>query len=130
MAEHSDTLEADLFEHFGIDILDYYRGILSLRRIWVLIKRLCNMPGRSAVAAAVDTQSEWGTPDYLLAEIIDRLELNNWLLVEINSEKNDIPPPEPIPRPGVSVEAKAEENRPRREFASPTEVAALFAGTF
>ncbi|WP_207944378.1 hypothetical protein [Actinomadura rubrisoli] len=75
---------------------------------------------------AIDPGSEWRTSDYMLAEIIDRLELNNWLLLEINSENNEIPLPEPYWRPGVT-EAFTEQDQ-ERTFATPREVANLFAG--
>lgn len=74
------------------------------------------MPGRSALAVAVDARAEWDTTDYLLAELIDRQETNNWLLVEINSE-DGVPVPEPIPRPGDSQEeTNPEPGQPGRTF--------------
>lgn len=61
-----------------------------------------------------------------MAEVIDRLELNNWLLVEINSEENDVSIPDPYPRPGMlEMEETPEKSK---KWASPAEVAALFSG--
>lgn len=123
MSKYANEVEADLLELFHIDILDYYRGKLSLRRVFVLLTRLMSMAGRSALASALDIRAEWSTSEYMIAEVIDRLELSNWLAIEINSEKNDVPQPVPMPRPGHKEVTPAE-----REFATPAEVAALFAG--
>lgn len=122
MSEYPNELESDLLEFWQIDILDYWRGKLSLRRVAVLLKRLMHMAGRSALASKLDVQAEWSTLEYMTAEMIDRLELANWLAIRINSEKSDVPQPEPIPRPGHK------EVTPVRDFATPAEVAALFSG--
>lgn len=90
----------------------------------MFIKRLLRMPGRSALSAAVDDRDEWTIESYLIAEVLDRLEVANWLSIEINSEDNELPFPKPWPRPGVG-ETETIEDPP--EFASLDEVANLFA---
>lgn len=116
-------METDLLEHFhGVDLLDFYRGRLSLRRLAALLKRLLRLPGRSALAAAVDARAQWSPSQYLLAEVIDRVELSNWLAVEINAEHNDLPFPDPVSRPG-----DVQETSTPTEFATAAELAEVFA---
>ncbi|MFF1908621.1 hypothetical protein [Kitasatospora sp. NPDC058218] len=99
--EFPDELEADLLEHFGIDLLDLWRGRLSLRRVHVLINSLMHKPGRSALLAAMDETTQWGTAEHLLARVSDALELSNFLFIKANSEDaGDLPLPAPVPRPG------------------------------
>lgn len=123
MGEYPNEVESDLLEHWGIDILDYYRGKVSLRRVFVCLNRLLHMSNRSALATKLDPRAEWSTAEYMIAEMIDRLELSNWLAIEINSEKNTVPQPQPIPRPGDKEVTPVE-----REFATPEEVSDIFAG--
>jgi hypothetical protein len=80
------------------------------------------MPGRSALAAAIDPSGEWSSESCLIVELLDRLEIANWLAIEINSEDNAIPFPSPWPRPWVK--SKDEEDEP--EWATPAELSKLF----
>ncbi|WP_340376604.1 hypothetical protein U5640_16800 [Streptomyces sp. SS7] len=122
--EHPEELEADLLEFFGIDLLDFWRGRLSLRRIAVLVKSLGRRHGRSSLAAVLDESAEWATSDYLLARISDALEMSNFLFIKANSaDDNKLTPPDPIPRPGVDYEAE----QPEFDYSSGEEVAGFFA---
>lgn len=85
------------------------------------------MPGRSALTKAIDPQAEWDTGNHLIAELIDRLDLANWLTYKVNFEnKNDMPMPDPFPRPGKKA------NNPETEtvFASNEEIANVLAFNF
>jgi len=116
-------LEADLLEFFGVDLMDLWRHKLSLRRIHVLVQSLMLKRGRSAVLAAIDEANVWGTTEYLLARVSDALELSNFLFIRANSSKSDdMPLPDPIPRPGAPVVPP----KPAAEFASGEEVASFF----
>jgi hypothetical protein len=122
--EHPEELEADLLEFFRVDLLDLWRGRLSLRRIAVLVKSLGRRPGRSSLAAVMDESAEWATSDYLLARISDALEMSNFLFLKANAEDSkSITPPDPIPRPGIEFE----EPEPDIEYSSGEEVAGFFA---
>ncbi len=100
-----------------MDVLDVPRGRVSIRRLVVLVARLLRMPGRSALAEAMHPANAWTATDYLTAELIDRMELANWLTLRVNSEESRrIDPPERFPRPGV------EPAEPETEFASAAEV--------
>lgn len=103
-------------QFFGVDVLDIARGGVSLRRLTVLVLRLLAMPGKSALAAAMVPHAAWSTSHHLTAELIDRLELANWLTLRINSEGQQMDPPAPFPRPGM--ESPATEDT----FASALEV--------
>ncbi|MET8702735.1 hypothetical protein ABZW10_28330 [Kitasatospora sp. NPDC004723] len=111
-------------EHFGVDLLDLWRGRLSIRRVHVLITSLMCKPGRSVLLAAMDETAQWGTAEHLLARVSDALELSNYLFIRANSEESsDLPLPEPIPRPGLGpVDLAA----PEPDFASGAEVANFF----
>jgi hypothetical protein len=111
-------VEADLLRYYRVDLLDYYRGTLSARRLRVLIKHL---PRDSALVGELhgDT-AEWGLAEHLLAGAVDELAVGNWLFVAANSDENaDVPPrPRPVPRPGVDAQEP--------ESASPAQLAAFF----
>ncbi|MFE4513764.1 hypothetical protein ACFRMQ_06115 [Kitasatospora sp. NPDC056783] len=107
-----------------MDLLDLWRGRLSLRRVHVLISSLMRKPGRSTLLAAMDETAQWGTAEHLLARVSDSLELSNYLFIKANSESSaDLPIPQPIPRPGLDpVDLAA----PEPDFASGAEVADFF----
>ncbi|GHF38636.1 hypothetical protein GCM10010218_19780 [Streptomyces mashuensis] len=122
--QYPDELEADLLEHFGIDLLGLWRGQLSLRRISVLIKALMGKAGRSALLAAFDESATWSVQEHLSARISDSLELANFFFLKAHSsESQGLTPPDPIRRPGQPEPAKRESN-----FASGEELSAFLAG--
>ncbi|MFI5802975.1 hypothetical protein [Streptomyces sp. NPDC051561] len=99
--EYPEELEADLLEYFQVDLLDLWRGSLSLRRVGVLIKSLMAKHGRSTLLLAMDERSRWAESDYLLARISDAMELSNFIAIKANAEgAEDLEFPSPVPRPG------------------------------
>ncbi|NEC21177.1 hypothetical protein [Streptomyces parvus] len=108
-----------------MDLLDLWRGQLSLRRINVLIGSLLNQPGRSALAAAVDESAVWSDSEHLLAQVSDALELSNWLFYQANSSEDaePLPAPTPMRRPGQEA-AAVEPAQPT--YASTEEVVDFF----
>lgn len=113
-------------EFFHVDLTDYWRGRLSLRKIGVYIKSLMRKPGKSTLLMAVDERADWSPDLYVMARISDALELSNYLFIKANSDSNtDIPLPEPITRPAEAEEEKEEKPKPE-DFASGHEVAAFF----
>lgn len=121
--EYPDELEADLLEFFGVDLLDLWRGRLSLRRIGVLIKSLMAKPGRSTLLQALDGRTQWAESNYFLARISDSLELSNFLFIKANSnETDDLEFPVPIPRPGEPEPVQPEPY----DMSTPQEVHAFF----
>ncbi|MCX4685472.1 hypothetical protein OG401_14310 [Kitasatospora purpeofusca] len=90
----------------------------------VLISALMHKPGRSALLAELDETAQWGTAEHLLARMSDALEASNYLFIKANSDDtDDLPIPEPVPRPGLDI---AELTTPEPNFASGAEVAGFF----
>lgn len=103
-----------------MDLLDYYRGSLTARRLRVLIQHL---PREAALVRALHGEDvEWGLTEHLLAAAVDQLNTGNWLFVSANTPENADPPerPRPLPRPGV----EEEESEP--VSATPDQLAAFF----
>ncbi|GAA2916960.1 hypothetical protein GCM10020221_11250 [Streptomyces thioluteus] len=122
MRDYSDALEADLLEHFGVDLLDLWRGELSLRRLHVLISSLLARQGSGALVAAIDESAVWTHEAHMLARISDALEASNYLFIQANSTGDTaLDPPEPMWRPGGVIE---EPQNP--EMASAAELAQWF----
>jgi hypothetical protein len=66
-----DTLEFDLQRYHGIDVADYWRGELSLRRLSVLVYHL---PPESATARKFNPDvAGWTVEAYLLAHLYQTL---------------------------------------------------------
>lgn len=59
-------MEADLLRYYHVDYRDRWRGGLTLRRIWNLIR---NLPADSATARCVDPEPVWQLEHVLLADI-------------------------------------------------------------
>ncbi|MCX5201485.1 hypothetical protein OG897_08470 [Streptomyces sp. NBC_00237] len=125
--EYPEELEADFLEFFGVDLLDLWRGSLSLRRVGVLIKSLMTKHGRSTLLQSMDERASWAESDYLLARISDAMELSNFIAIKANAEGvDDLAFPSPIPRPG---EQEPEDTEPETShFASADELADFFGG--
>lgn len=113
-------------EFFQEDLLDLWRGRLSLRKIGSYIKSLMRKPGRSTLLMAMDESAEWSPEMYVAARMSDALELSNYLFIQANSaEDTEMPLPEPIERPGAPIQVEKPKPKPE-EFASGQEVAAFF----
>jgi hypothetical protein len=128
MRDHPQQLEADLLQFFGVDLLDLWRRKLSIRRLCVLVMRLLAMPGQSSLAEAKwGDQARWGYREHLLADIVDRLNVANWLTTEVNKASGSSNPfPEPHPRPGAQQAQPERKQGSSSDFASPHEVAQFF----
>ncbi|MFD7257174.1 hypothetical protein [Streptomyces sp. NPDC059874] len=106
-------------EFFGVDLLDLWRGRLSIRRVGVLINSLMKKPGRSTLLEAMDERTRWGESEYLLARISDALEVSNYLFFKANAQdSDDLDEPLPIPRPGQPEP----EEQPVEQFSSAQEL--------
>lgn len=90
-------MEADLLRYYGVDLLDLYRGVLSVRRLGVLVRGL---PPQSATVQAAEPDTRWSLTDHLLAAVVDELRLGNWLQSKDGHANRNRP--QPIPRPGVA----------------------------
>lgn len=99
------AIESDLLDKH-LDLLDMYRGGLSIRRVKIVIDNLG--PG-SALHRAM-AGSPWTVTDYLLADLIDIEQLALWQRGNEGAKKPS-EKPSPYPRPGVPGELSKEEQR-------------------
>ncbi|MFB8199391.1 hypothetical protein [Kitasatospora purpeofusca] len=91
----------------------------------VLISALMHKPGRSLLLAELDETAQWGTAEHLLARVSDALEASNYLFIKANSsDTDDLPIPEPVPRPGIDT---AELSATEPDFADGSELSAFFS---
>lgn len=96
-------MEADLLRFYRIDLLDFYRGTLSGRRLEILIRYL---PITSALVTALNGgRTQWTTTDHLLADL--------WALTaRTNCPKGSLPDDFDHPtRAAISAKAKDERMR-------------------
>lgn len=72
-------MEADLQRYYGVDLLDYHRGLITARKLHVLIDQL---PYDSATATSQNGgHPVWGPGEHLTADL--------WsLIVAVNSPKD------------------------------------------
>ncbi len=77
LEEYGDEIEADLLRYYGIDLLDFYRGTLSGRRLRILLR---HMPYDSALVRKMNGgRPGWGLTDHLLADL--------WrVIIQVNSQ--------------------------------------------
>lgn len=122
-------MEVDLLEPRcgGVDLLDWYRGQLSTRRLALLVAEL---PVDSRVVTELRRRAcghddpFFDQKEYLLADIFDVVNHHRWLTESYLAArgKQDMPKhPDPYPRPGV----KPPEPEATR-FASTQQLTELF----
>lgn len=80
LREHGDVVEADLQRTYGVDLVDLWRGELTLRRVRVLLE---NLPPDSTTAYALAGAESgglegWRLTDVLLGRLADELALYRW----------------------------------------------------
>lgn len=112
-------MEADLQRHYGIELVDLFRGRLSWRRLGVLVEHL---PDTNATRRSLgDDAADWGLTEHLLAAAVDCLRAANWQRSGKGRQ------PKPIPRPGVQSEPRPVARHGHVDpDRSPAEVAAFF----
>ncbi|WP_420034364.1 hypothetical protein ACN2WE_19200 [Streptomyces sp. cg28] len=91
-----------------MDLLDWYRGRLSSRRLALLVR---HMPGDSALARELHGEgADWQVTDYLLAHVVDLLQEANWMFATVNRDEDSEPiePPQPLDRPGQDHPPRAD----------------------
>lgn len=89
-------LEYDLQAHCHIDLLDLYRGKLSVRKLVYMLRHL---PTDSALGArGLAGDDRWGMGDHLTAIVADYLHVLDYHFLQVNGAKN-IKKPEMLPRP-------------------------------
>lgn len=116
--EHGEALEASLAQQYprdGDQLDAFWRGDMSVRRLWVLASRLPrNSSLNEELAGAEET---YWTPDLRMAAAIhEQLQYVAYVIGAVNidkykNKKNPVPEPRLIPRPGVEVTASG---KPRK----------------
>lgn len=103
LRHHGGALEADFERYYGRDVLDVYRGTLSLRKASNLALML---PPGAITWQEAGTDSAWTITDHLLADVLDALNTANWQRGQDGNRKR----PDPVPRP-----RELREKREKRE---------------
>jgi hypothetical protein len=121
LREHGDAVEADLQRFYRVDLAEFYRGELSVRRLSVLVDHL---PHEAATTAArLGTEPGWSLATVLTADVFHAL-------------TGKAHPARPAPRPGAAstgryraLRARLEAQKARRatqaSAADPTEAPPL-----
>lgn len=106
---------------YGVDLLDLWRGKLSLRKVRIYLDGL---PRNCALSRAVDANATaWSLTDHLLAELLHSSRTANW-----QRSDGKTPPPPRIARPGVEDEqeqAKAVSEQRARAFLARQKMRAV-----
>lgn len=112
----------------GVDLLDFYRGKVSLRRIVIFS---CELDKDSLVCQELLRRehgdlAQWNQNDYLLADVVDELRYSNYIAQHILYKETQNPPtvkkPKPAFRPG-GKEKEVPEGPPL--FADETQIQAF-----
>lgn len=92
--------------YYQVDVLDFYRGRLSSRRLGVLVTDLMKRPGSSFLRAVNEGQPGWSPTDHLIADL--------WaLIVQVNSDGKKNTPDHPV-RTAMEAKARAAARAARR----------------
>lgn len=99
--QHGAELVADFQRHYGMRLSDVVSGAVSPRSALAMVEHL---PGDSAFVAAVRGGREfagWDTRAYLLACLIDSVNMTTWAIGAQNAKR---PPKKPkaFERPGIN----------------------------
>ncbi|MGW0929559.1 hypothetical protein [Streptomyces sp. NPDC002644] len=113
---HGDALVADFQRFYGLRLSDVVTGSHSPRTALALVEQL---PESSAFLAAARGGKEhigWDTNAYLIAALIDSVNMTTWAVAAQN-QKRKPPKPKPFERPGrktrVTKARSLIENNPR-----------------
>lgn len=99
LRNYGDALEADFERYYHRDLVDLYRGDLSLRKALVLA---INLPPGAMTWQEMGSDNAWAVSDHLLAQAVDALHAANW---QRGGDGNK-PQPDPVPRPSDLREMK------------------------
>lgn len=92
-----DELEADLQETYGLQLGDLWVGLISVRRVAVLASQL---PPGARVWQSENTDAMWTPQDYWLADIIDAIHSNSWIVANRGVPSGQTSPkPKQVDRP-------------------------------
>jgi len=100
---------ADFREYYGLRVTDVFKfdGSLPIGEAAILAR---NLPHSSRTVAAVQGGAEylgWDMNTYLLAALVESVQISNYMFAKVNSKKR-VKAPVPVPRPGDAERRKRE----------------------
>lgn len=100
--DHGEALEWDMFHYWHKDIND---ESITIRRLWNFFNRLpLDSITKQDIAEIPEEARVWNTNTYMLANIVDGINMLGWYTIAANT-KNKPRPPKPYPRPKTQKEA-------------------------
>lgn len=102
LREHCDALEADLDHYHRVNLVDLYRGRISLRKVAAFAAQL---PQGARVHVEESTDAAWTEEAHLIAELIDTERAAIWQ----RAGDNNKPKPKPFPRPPAAKAQRDQE---------------------
>lgn len=130
--EYGGEITADLLRYYGVDIRDLFTGGLSPRRALALVE---NLPIESATYSVRIAEGErssmgWDRNSYLLAEVVDALQILHTTLVRVNTQNpKKVKNPDPYERPGTKERTrKANTSNPFANALAASESVEVDAG--
>lgn len=106
LREHGEALEADFQHHYGLELLDLYRGKISPRRAALLALKL---PAGSVVWQEMGGPLAWTVQDYFAAAQLHAAQVNNWLQTE--DGQNGRNPPALVEHPPYAKDRERETDK-------------------
>lgn len=105
LREHREAVELEVIR-FGSRLRRMGTRELSWRDVLTICR---SAPPKSRLAGELDPRAAWGDGEYLLALVVDVLNVANWQRSKDGSKGRR--PPKPIPRPGQSERGARERGR-------------------
>lgn len=100
LREFHEEIEYDLLGK--IDILDFWRGDVSIRRMNAVVGQLLRNPHSALLQAIAPAATQWSPGDYILADQYDAM------VALAGAKLKTGQPVPPYPRPGDDERAQAE----------------------
>lgn len=105
-AHHGEALEAELMTEYGVELEEPDEEASStLRKLWVYYDQL---PAVNRISREIleikPAENVWGSMEALLADLIDAVLENSYILAQANS-KGKVKPPKAYPRPEYGKKA-------------------------
>lgn len=128
---YAEVVEADLLDQ-GIDLVDFYRGRVTLRRVVVALRQLPAgarlwkaLAPKTGKSDATPGDAAWTGTEHKLAAVFDAVQNVTHVLQVVHSEKGKAPAaPNRMPRPGDLQRARAKYGGSRVIRGSDADLAA------
>lgn len=114
---HAEALEAELMSQYHLELEDEDDPeSSSLRKLWVYWSQLPPMNRITQEILEIEPDERiWGTTEPILADLIDAVNYNSYILAQSNT-KQRVRQPKPYPRPDYGKKARARlDTTPKRD---------------